>query len=187
MTRFIEAELGILDMLQVCLSHDWLNPFWIFISYIGNAGVLWIVLSVILVIYPKTRTVGLMCIVSLILSGLVTNLILKNIFARPRPFTYNDFQILIKAPWDHSFPSGHTSAAFAFAFVVQKETLMIGRYKVYRGILVIAFLMSLSRLALYLHFPSDVITSVAAAYCFAWLAIKLVSKWQASKGAGLKS
>ena len=181
MSGFINFELNILDILQLFLSYAWLNPFWVYISWIGNSGVIWIILSIVLTIYPKTRVVGIMCLLSLAFSGIGTNLLLKNMFARPRPFTYNNFPILIEAPWDHSFPSGHTSAAFSFGFVVLKQELTIGGYKIYKVLLVLATLMSLSRLVLYLHFPTDIIGAIGVAYLFAWSAIKLVSRWTEPK------
>ena len=44
--------------------------------------------------------------------------ILKNMFQRARPFnTLQHLQLLIKEPQSYSFPSGHTSSAFACAII----------------------------------------------------------------------
>lgn len=81
-----------------------------FITKLGDAGIIWIVLAVILLLLPKTRKTGLVMMAALCIDLVVCNGILKNLFARIRPCDVNtQIQLLIARPDDFSFPSGHTA------------------------------------------------------------------------------
>ena len=109
--------------------------------------------------------------ISLLLEFLLNNLIIKNLFARIRPYEVIDGLILLvgKAP-DYSFPSGHTGSAFALAVVI--FMVMDRKYGIIA--LILASLMGFSRLYVGIHYPSDVlggvilgvVTSVIAVKCF---------------------
>ena len=86
------------------------------ISSLGNGGICWIIVSVILLCFPKYRKAGLAMALALIFCLLIGNLTLKPLIARARPYTYvPDLQLLIPPLDDYSFPSGHTFASFASA------------------------------------------------------------------------
>ena len=124
------------------------------LSTIGNAGIFWIVLGLALCIPKKYRKIGIQMVISMAITFIIGNLILKNLIARQRP-CWLDTQIalLIKSPKDYSFPSGHTGSAFAAAVV-----MFLGLPKKYGiPILVFACLMGLSRLYVGVHYPSDVL------------------------------
>ena len=117
----------------------------------------WIVLSVILLFPKKTRRAGILSLLALLGSLCVTNFLLKNYVARVRPYeVVQGLQCLIPAQKDWSFPSGHASASFASAVVIYKSC--------HRGIgvpaLILAFAISLSRLYVGVHYPSDVIVGM---------------------------
>ena len=83
-------------------------------SRLGDVGFIWILLAVILLLIPKTRKIGMLVSVALILDVITCNLILKPLVARTRPYDVNTaIELLIAAPKDFSFPSGHTAASFA--------------------------------------------------------------------------
>ena len=83
-------------------------------------------------------------------------LLLKPIIARPRPFTFRpELTLLVKAPRDFSFPSGHTAASFAAA-----SALLFSKAKGWIPAMVLAALIALSRLYLYVHYPTDVLAGV---------------------------
>ena len=131
-----------------------LTPIFKFITTLGNAGVIWIVFSVGLLIPKKTRRVGVLALVSLFFSALIDNVILKNVVARTRPYdVIEGLTSLVGAQKDYSFPSGHTGSAFAAAVVMLRE--LPKKFGI--PILVFACLMGLSRLYVGVHYPSDVL------------------------------
>ena len=147
----------ILLFIQEHLRMEALNPIVIAITNLGNTGIVWIVLSIVLLFPKKTRRAGLLSLLALLGSLCVTNFLLKNYVARVRPYeVVTGLQCLIAAQPDWSFPSGHASASFASAVVIYKSCP--------RGIgvpaLVLAFAISLSRLYVGVHYPSDVIVGM---------------------------
>lgn len=82
----------------------------------GNGGWFWLVVAAVLLISKKTRRTGSAALLSIAIGFLITNVLLKNMVARPRPFdAYTEIIPLITRPTDFSFPSGHTCASFACA------------------------------------------------------------------------
>lgn len=135
---------------------DLLNPLMIFVSTIGNAGLIWILLGVILTIIPKTRKLGLLALVSLLGCFLFNNILLKNLVARPRPYTQlPDLSLLVPYPKDYSFPSGHTCSSFAVAGSLLHSGKTWNALRI--PAFVLAILISFSRLYVGAHYPSDVI------------------------------
>ena len=93
----------------------------LFFSSLGSKGFIWIALCLLLLRDKKTRSCGINVGASLIFSAILCNILLKNIFARPRPcWIDNVVKLPLKKPLDYSFPSGHTSAAFAASFAIMK-------------------------------------------------------------------
>ena len=150
-------EADILLWIQNNIRNEVLTPIFKFITTLGNAGVIWIVLSVGLLIPKKTRRVGVLALVSLLFSALINNVILKNVVARTRPYdVIEGLTSLVGAQKDYSFPSGHTGSAFAAAVVMVRG--LPKKFGI--PILVFACLMGLSRLYVGVHYPSDVLTGV---------------------------
>ena len=105
-------ELQFLDWLQT-LQTPILNEIMKAVTHLGDAGALWIILAAVLLAFPKTRKSGAIVAAALIVDLVLCNGILKNIFARTRPFDVKEgISLLITAPKDFSFPSGHTAASF---------------------------------------------------------------------------
>lgn len=93
------------------------------ITNLGNAGILWILITIVLLLDKKTRNVGYMSALALIGSLIVDNILLKNLVARTRPYEVVDgLKLLIEKQSDYSFPSGHTGSSFASAIVLWKES-----------------------------------------------------------------
>jgi undecaprenyl-diphosphatase len=98
-------------------------------------------------------------------TGLVVN-VLKRIVGRSRPFlSLHDVRALVfEAPRDFSFPSGHAAGSFAFAIflaTVLVRTAPPERKPRHFGIAgflcLLAIGVALSRVALGVHFPGDVL------------------------------
>lgn len=163
-------EIGILDAIQK-LSTPGLDKFMVTITSLGNMSIIWIAFIVIFLSTKEYKTMGKVMVLGFILNLIIVNLLLKNIFARVRPFNIvNHADLLIPILKDGSFPSGHTSYAFTIftivLFMAKKKTL-----KVLTGIL--AVLIAFSRLYLYVHFPTDVIGGVIIGFILAILAMKI--------------
>lgn len=144
-------ELFILDAIQNlrCPFLDFLAKL---LSVLGDNGLIFIVSAIALLIPGKTRKYGICIAAALSLSFITGNLILKNAVARIRPYDVNNFSIIIPHLSDFSFPSGHSTAAFAFATAVFMLNKRAGIF-----CYIYAVLTAFSRLYLYVHYPSDVI------------------------------
>ncbi len=149
-------ESGILLWIQQYLRTPITDPIVSLYTQLGNAGALFIVLTLLLLLHPKTRRVGFAAALGLICSLIFTNLILKHLVGRVRPWV--DFPALVPLVFEgdpNSFPSGHTSAAFAFATAALRAGLPKRWMKV--TAIVLAVTMALSRLYVGVHYPTDVL------------------------------
>ena len=145
-----------------------------FITKLGDAGMIWIVLAAILLLIFRTRKTGVVIMAALCIDLVVCNGILKNLFARIRPCDVNtQIQLLIARPDDFSFPSGHTAASFAAVAALYFS----GERKLWKPALILACLIAFSRLYLYVHYPTDILggilVGIAAGYaiiqqCYVW-------------------
>ena len=146
-------ELRFLDFLQT-IHTPLLDKILAFITSLGNVGIIWIVLAVVLLILPKTRKAGIIVAAALLMDLILCNFILKNLVARVRPYDVNTaIAILIKKPLDFSFPSGHTAASFA----AMTALFLAKMKKAWIAALILAVLIAFSRLYFYVHYPTDVL------------------------------
>ena len=145
---------------EVFHDQTWLNYIMKYVTYIGEFGAGAMVCAVALLIFRKTRWAGVAVAIAFALNVLIVNVILKISVDRARPWvTYPElgFQefhnsIGVREPTDSSFPSGHTASLFCAAVA------LIMYYKV-KGLpaLAVALLVTISRIYLCMHFPTDVI------------------------------
>ncbi|WP_251212579.1 phosphatase PAP2 family protein [Adlercreutzia murintestinalis] len=145
----------LLDALQATLRAPWLDGIMVPITLLGNLGAVWLVLGVVLACLPKQRRVGVAVIVAVVAAGVIGKLIIGEVVMRPRPCDVNpSMHLLIARPFGSSFPSGHTAAACAAVAVLVAERMP-------RGLTipcaVLAVLIAVSRLYLYVHYPTDVL------------------------------
>ncbi len=171
--KIYEIDHAILLFIQENLRVDFLNPIMEISSLLVNAGILWIVLSLILMCFKKTRMMGIVTLSSIAFCFLINNVIIKNVVARARPFdTYSDIIPLIAKPTDYSFASGHTTCSFAAAGVLCRFL-----NKPLAAVTVIyAALVAFSRLYLGVHYPSDVLVGFIIGFCGSLLIYYLYSK-----------
>lgn len=147
-------ELGLLDGLQELLQNTVLDLLMPIISFLGNGGWIWIVCALVLLCLPAYRQTGMTLLAGLLCGLLIGNVLLKLTVARERPCWINDaYALLIKSPSDYSFPSGHTLSSAIGATVLTLRNQKFGWVAI-----PLAVLIAFSRLYLYVHFPSDVLT-----------------------------
>ena len=159
-------EIEIIKYINQHLSNPVLDVFFEFVSFLGNKGWIWIVFAIVLMAFPKTRKAGVCNDIALLLCLLITNLCIKPLFDRLRPYEVDTaLKIIIPHLSDGSFPSGHTCASFASVFA-------IGKYfkKTSIPLYVFAVLMGISRLYLCIHFPTDVIAGAGFGILFGYIA-----------------
>lgn len=170
------ADEAVLLWIQDAVRLEWLDPLIKGFTSLGNAGLVWIVLSVAMLFWRPTRKAGLLAGCALIFSLLFTNLGLKLIFTRPRPYTVVEGLLPLLTSGDpNSFPSGHTCAAFS-AGLVWARTLP--KTWMRRAAVIQAVLMGLSRLYVGVHYPSDVVGGALVGTVCALLALKIGRIWQ---------
>ena len=164
-------DLPILDWIAAHLHCDFLDAVMPVITALANAGIFWIALTALMLALPRHRRTGLAMGIALIMGLIVCNLITKPVFARIRPYDYQlehygkVIPLLIDAMHDYSFPSGHTMASFEAA-----TALALGNKKLGIPALILACLIAFSRLYLYVHYPTDVLFSIAMGIAFGFIA-----------------
>lgn len=176
MFRFLQnLDGGILLWIQEWFRQGWLDPVVIFYTHLGDKGVLMILLSVAMLLYKPTRKAGIGALMAMMMGVIITNLLLKGLVSRPRPFLEVEGLLpLISAPDPHSFPSGHTTGAVAAAAAWWK--LVPKKWIRYSGA-AMALCMGLSRLYVGVHYPTDVLGGACVGLFCAWLACKAGVRW----------
>ncbi len=159
---------------------DILTPIMEFITLIGEKGIIMFLISFILMLFPKTRRSGVCLFGAVCCGALITNFILKDTIARPRPLVstteiFHEWWEFIGSPEEHgySFPSGHATAAAAGVLAI---VLSEGKKYLIPGIPFVA-LMCVSRNYLMAHYPTDVLAGVivgAVSAVIAYFIAKLI-------------
>ncbi|MBR1876428.1 MAG: phosphatase PAP2 family protein [Lachnospiraceae bacterium] len=166
-------EAQILLFIQENIRNEVLDPIMLAITSLGNAGIVWIIISLILLIIKKTRKIGICCAVALILQLTLINGILKNIVGRIRPYEVIDgLNCLVGVQKDPSFPSGHTTSSFAVAWIIFKK--LPKKFGI--PALILAALIALSRLYVGVHYPTDVLAGVFIGILLGILAIIITDR-----------
>ena len=169
-------ELGILDQIALhlrCAPLDAITPI---LSLICDHGEIWIALALVMLAVRSTRPQGAAVACGLVLDVVACNLLLKPLFHRIRPFLVNTaVSLLVAPPLDASFPSGHTAASFAAVFALKASGS-----RLWKPALVLAVSIALSRLYLYVHWPSDVLGGAVLGAAMGWLGARLAA-WAGEK------
>ena len=184
-------ELQILQWINGNLhGSSFVNQLFRIITYLGEKGIVWIALGLLLLCFKKTRKGGVLLLASLAIGVVINNFIIKPIVNRPRPFAEEaslaDFiaSIGLKLPTDASFPSGHTQAAINSAMFLTLQFKGKGAWA-----WIPATLIAISRIFLCVHYPTDVLAAavigIVVALLVWWLGQKILNKiivsWQNRK------
>ena len=145
-------DWAILNWIQEVFRCEFLDFVVPKITALGNKGTIWLVLALALTISKKYRKYGIAMFAALAVGALIGNVMLKPLVARSRPCWLETVELLIRNPSDYSFPSGHTLSSTIGAFMLTSANHKFGWFAI-----PLAVLIALSRLYLYVHFPSDVL------------------------------
>ena len=159
------------------------TPFLWAVSYVGELGAIVIVLAVFLIFFKQTRKAGICMILAVCLGALMTNVLIKEFVARPRPFAdsvemYNQWWAYVGSyPTSeiYSFPSGHVTATMAGMMAL---FLSLDKRITWVGFVFVA-IMGVSRCYFMVHYPSDVLGGVlvgALAGVLAYLIVQAIAK-----------
>lgn len=148
-------DFSILNGIRDSMFGGFLDGPMMVLSYMGEAGAIWIAAAIVLLFFRKHRATGLMMLAALAIGFLCGDLALKHLIARPRPFLVNEVALNIATPHGFSFPSGHATASFAASV-----TLLLRDKRFGIPAVILAALICFSRLYNYVHYPSDVLAGI---------------------------
>ena len=149
-------DAAVMAFIQTHFHNTVTDTVFPIITSLGEAGIGWIVLSLVLLCFKKTRRTGGLVLIAMTVTLLFGELTLKNIICRLRPCNvFTNFPMLIARPTSYSFPSGHTSSSFAAALILTLRHKKVG-WLAYIPAVLIAF----SRIFLFVHYPTDVLAGI---------------------------
>ena len=153
---FSNLDLNILNISNN-IQNPILDSIMLFLTFLANDGLIWVVFILALSFFKNTRIYGFLVFISLGMTLLLGNKILKNFFDRERPFLrFSNLRLLVESSGTNSFPSSHAATAFAVFGVFYFFNL---KYKWY--VFILALSISLSRVYLNLHYFSDITAGAA--------------------------
>ena len=184
---FLPLDLFVFEWVQG-IRNPVLTVLMTVVTTLGDEGILFIAVGIIFLITKKYRKIGLAMLVALVVMLICNNFVLKEIFARERPFnlfaTFPDkyhewggeaakyiYPNLVKAPHSYSFPSGHTSSAFAAGIAVFLLNKKIGIPAT-----LFAFVMGFTRIYVGVHYTTDVISAAIVGIVYAILGVLIANR-----------
>lgn len=175
-----KIDFSVLYFIQEHIRCGFLDLIMPWITKLGDSGFFWLLLGAFLVMFRRTRRCGINEVLAITSGFVICNMLLKNIVQRSRPCWLEPLSdMLIAVPSDYSFPSGHSMASFAAASVIFQYNRRAGI-----AALTLACLIAISRMYLYVHFPTDVICGALLGTFMGIITVKFFEKYIAMGESG---
>lgn len=175
-------DIKILEWINATLhGSNVINQMFRFITYLGEEGIGWLITAIVLLLFRKTRRVGLLMLAGYGAVAVMNSFILKNIINRPRPFADNEglknfiTGIGMELPTSSSCPSGHTAISVTSSVILVMNFKKKGMWAI-----IPAFLISFSRVFLCVHYPTDVLAGVLEGLILG-VSVTIVGRWILNK------
>lgn len=164
-TTFASFDSAILDFyynLHKSSAGGFFDFFFKNFTLLGEDGIFLILLSLIFLLFKKTRKVGAGMLGGIIIGALFTNITIKQVVARPRPYATTE---LFQSRWlevngrlesEYSFPSGHTTSAMA----AMTPIFLFCKKNVSWLAFLFVIVMGASRNYIFVHYPSDILGGI---------------------------
>lgn len=178
---FLHFDLSVFEWVQT-IQGGFLDRLMVIITTLGEGGIIFIAVGLALLCTKKYRKAGVAILVALLVMEVGNNLILKTLFARPRPFNLDvtqyawwheiyKFPELVKRPTSYSFPSGHTSSAFAAGIALLWYNKKFGI-----PLTIFAAVMGFTRIYVEVHYCTDVLFGTLVGIIYALVGVLIVNK-----------
>ncbi len=187
MQQILTIDHEILYFICNSFRNSFLDPIMLFVTRLGDGGMVWIFIALIFLLKKQTRIIGVSMLLSLLVGLIIGNMIMKPFFQRPRPFkTYSDIINMINQG-GYSFPSGHSlssfTAATSFYLCAKYQNNIMSEIRGYNTrlifgklFLVLAALIAFSRLYVGVHYPTDVLCGSIIGIVIAVITVKIMIK-----------
>ena len=207
MDSITQLDGNLLIGIQHTLNADWLTPIMKIITLFGEDGIFWILVCLVLILFRRTRRLGVICSLSLMFAFITCNLILKPAVDRIRPWvTFQMVNALLPPPGDASFPSGHSANSMGPAWALFIATMPVrtasGRsydevrclgwkgegaspqmmHRLGIAAVILALLIGVSRLYLGMHYPTDVVCGLLLGMIAATAVYVVILKTEDKRG-----
>lgn len=162
MTELFKLDLYLFGLINGLPHTAFSDTVFRIVSGIGTYGLVWVLIGILLLVRENRKDHHFIkpLVGTAILAFILSDLVIKPLIARPRPDPL--FGAIIAGGEllsDFSFPSGHTTAAFALASVLAYKEPRL------RSVLfILAFLIAFSRIYLGYHYPFDTVAGAVLGY-----------------------
>ena len=167
----MEWEFQVLDWMQENLRGSVMDFIMPIITSLANGGWFWILVTLLMFIPRRTRKYAHVAAIALLLGVFIGNWIIKPLVARIRPYDVQQIALLIKAPTDFSFPSGHTQASFAVA-----TPILMWKKRFGIPAILLACCVAFSRMYLYVHYPTDILGGLFSGVLYAFIGLWICNR-----------
>jgi undecaprenyl-diphosphatase len=145
----------------------WLDDVMLLASALGAGGFIFWVAAAITMVFPRRRASAFRMILAGVLTWMVSEYGVKPLVDRQRPYEIDpSIAVIDTRPLTRSFPSGH--AATAVAYSLAGARMLPGSAWVWWPL---AFLVSLSRVYIGVHWPTDVLGGAALGLACSWFVL----------------